>query len=79
MKAEIVLLLNYAPQDGSIAMVGAKIILTGAKIFSSAHDECDLLDHLPRVQLRHSWGKPFCRRSDRQKIRPALHQPQSAD
>ena len=40
-------------------MVGAKIVLTGAKIFSPAHEECDLLDHLPRVQLRHSWGKPF--------------------
>jgi len=51
MKAEIVLLLNYAPQHGSVAMVGAKIILTGAKIFSTAHEECDMLDHLPRVQV----------------------------
>jgi len=57
MKAEIVLLLNYAPPDGSVAMVGAKIILTGAKIFAPAHEECDMLDHLPRVQLRHSWGE----------------------
>jgi len=33
MKAAIVLLLNYAPQDGGITMVRAKIILTGTDFF----------------------------------------------